>query len=253
MKRHIIGSFDLSSNLKAPLNLEDLFEENTQRTYSTWFFESRASELNFLCDKYNTDKGGFDPDHKTYTWASHNYAYFYEHLFQHIRPYVRNVFEFGLGTNDPSYADNMTVNGMPGASLRVWRDYFPLANIYGADIDKNVLFEEDKIKTFYVDQLKAETFEELWSGFADIQFDIMIDDGLHTFDAGINTFLHSYHKLREGGIYVIEDVRGASPLQFLSFFKEHREYDAQFVWLNRSNGSRHDCLAVIRKRYGAAQ
>ena len=43
--------------------------------------------------------------------------------------------------------------GKPGASLRVWRDYFPNAIIYGADIDKDILFAEERIKTFYIDQL----------------------------------------------------------------------------------------------------
>ena len=40
----------------------------------------------------------------------------------------------------------------PGASLRAWRDYFVKADIYGADIDKKILFNENKIKNFYVDQ-----------------------------------------------------------------------------------------------------
>jgi hypothetical protein len=63
------------------------------------------------------------------------------------------IFECGLGTNNPNLASNMTDTGMPGASLRVWRDYFRNAKIYGGDIDKEILFEEDRIKTFYVDQL----------------------------------------------------------------------------------------------------
>jgi 23S rRNA U2552 (ribose-2'-O)-methylase RlmE/FtsJ len=146
----------------------------------------------------------------------------------------------------------MTANGVPGASLRVWRDYFPLANIYGADIDKGILFEEENIKTFYVDQLKSETFDDLWSNFENIEFDIMIDDGLHTFEAGVNTLVNSFHKLRKGGTYIIEDVRGNMPLQYLLFFKEERLFNAQFVWLDRSNGTRSDGLVVIRKGYGGA-
>ena len=46
----------------------------------------------------------------------------------------------------------MSSNGKPGASLRVWRDYFYNAEIYGADIDKTN-FSEKRIKTFFVDQL----------------------------------------------------------------------------------------------------
>jgi hypothetical protein len=43
--------------------------------------------------------------------------------------------------------------GTPGASLRAWRDYFPNAEIYGADIDREILFEEERISAFYVNQL----------------------------------------------------------------------------------------------------
>ena len=35
---------------------------------------------------------------------------------------------------------NMTASGKPGASLRVWRDYFNNAQVIGADIDKRILF-----------------------------------------------------------------------------------------------------------------
>ena len=39
------------------------------------------------------------------------------------------MFECGLGTNNPNLKSNMTENGIPGASLRVWRDYFFNAKI----------------------------------------------------------------------------------------------------------------------------
>ena len=42
---------------------------------------------------------------------------------------MKLVFECGLGTNNPDLQGNMTVDGMPGASLRVWRDYFKNAQI----------------------------------------------------------------------------------------------------------------------------
>lgn len=37
-------------------------------------------------------------------------------------------------------------------------------------------------------------------------FDIIIDDGLHTTDANVNLFLNSFNKLKKNGIYIIEDV-----------------------------------------------
>lgn len=40
-----------------------------------------------------------------------------------------------------------------GISAR--RELFPHALVYGADIDRDILFEEDRIKTFYCNQLDS--------------------------------------------------------------------------------------------------
>ena len=63
-----------------------------------------------------------------------------------------NIFELGLGTNNTDVAYNMGPSGRPGASLKSWKEFLPNSMIYGADIDKIVLFNEDRIKTFYCDQ-----------------------------------------------------------------------------------------------------
>ena len=40
----------------------------------------------------------------------------------------------------------MTLNGKPGASLKVWKDYFVNAQIFGADIDRNILLKKIELK-----------------------------------------------------------------------------------------------------------
>ena len=91
----------------------------------------------------------------------------------------------------------MTTKGVPGASLRVWRDYFFNALIYGGDIDKNILFEEDRIKTFYVDQLDVTSIKSMWDNIRVNNFDIIIDDGLHEPDANYIFFINSFNKLKK--------------------------------------------------------
>ena len=56
----------------------------------------------------------------------------------------------------------MGSTGQPGASLKMWRDYFPNAMIFGADIDKDILFNDQRITTFYVDQLNSDSIKEMW-------------------------------------------------------------------------------------------
>ena len=56
----------------------------------------------------------------------------------------------------------MGLSGRPWACVRGWRDLSPNALVYGADIDRNILFEEDRIKTFYCDQLDENAIRALW-------------------------------------------------------------------------------------------
>jgi hypothetical protein len=153
---------------------------------------------------------------------------------------VKLVFECGLGTNNPDLQGNMTVDGMPGASLRVWRDYFKNAQVYGADIDKDILFQENRIKTFYVDQLNAPSIETMWKEIGIQNFDIIIDDGLHTTDANINSF----NKLKKNGIYIIEDVH---ILELNNIMEKLKKFSPELVVLENKNVKyRDNNLVIIR-------
>jgi hypothetical protein len=101
----------------------------------------------------------------------------------------------------------MGPNGKPGASLRGWADFFPNSSIFWADIDRNILFDTERIKTFYCNQLDKWDIFNLWSNSElNENFDIIIEDGLHTPEANITFFENSIHKLNPGGFYIIEDV-----------------------------------------------
>lgn len=138
----------------------------------------------------------------------HNYTIFYQEIFKEKRLDELNIFEVGLGTNNTSIPSNMGPEGKPGASLKGWKEYFSNSNIYGADIDKDILFEEERIKTFYCDQLNPGSILNMWDSpdLRDKEFDVIIDDGLHEFEANINFFRNSIHKLKKGGIFIIEDI-----------------------------------------------
>lgn len=139
-------------------------------------------------------------------WRHHTYGNVYELLFAHCRNNIFNVFECGIGSINSEINSNMGANGVPGGSLRIWRDYFPNSQIFGADIDPLALFEETRIKTFQLDQTDEKSIAKLWAKLGDIKFDLMIDDGLHLPEAGITMLKNSIHKLNVDGIYVIEDV-----------------------------------------------
>lgn len=178
--------------------------ETIDKFYNEKYYEySNATDLCNLMDNYGSDKG---PNFKN----CGNYSKFYDFIFRSIRKEVKYLFEVGIGTNNPDVPSTMGIDGVPGASLRSWRDYFTEALIIGADIDDRILFKEDRIDTYYVDQYNNESIQKLWKNFNGVLFDIIIDDGIHdTYSdnsGNLNFFKNSINMLKPGGFYIIEDV-----------------------------------------------
>ncbi len=171
--------------------------------------ESRLRNVNVIAPtdycrvmtEFGSDKG----------WDKHNYTTVYSALFRDWAGKPLRIFEIGLGSGNPDIPFTMGPNAAPGASLRGWRALFPRASVFGADIDRAVLFEEDRIQTFYCDQLDPAVIRELWLR-PELRegADIILDDGLHTFE-GNTTFLEgSLAHLRPGGIFIVEDIHAGT-------------------------------------------
>lgn len=200
----------------------------TTRRNSVW-----ATDLCRLMSGYGSDKG--------IGW--HTYTPFYEALFQDRRSTITALFELGLGTNYEDTPSNMGAHGTPGASLRAWRDYFPRARVYGADVDKRILFEEDRIDTFFVDQRDPITFEAMWANILDVKLDFFLDDGLHTFDAARITLEHAIVKVKSGGYYIVEDVPRQDVEAYLGLF-EARGYPGMSIDISHPANVYDNCLVV---------
>jgi SAM-dependent methyltransferase len=142
--------------------------------------------------------------------TTHNYHVLYSHIIEKLggKDAPLNILEVGLGTNNPSLVSSMGVGGRPGASLYAFREYLPNSKIYGCDIDKEILFEDERIKTSFVDQLELSTFSEASNKFGNLKYDLVIDDGLHSIGANINTLIFGLENLKPGGWVVIEDIGG---------------------------------------------
>jgi hypothetical protein len=233
-------------NLTAKISLEQTLKDNSSFSYTVFYEKDPTNYLAELCDKYGSDKGEIKTTGHPYSGPSHTYADFMSTRFGHCRETIRRVFECGLGTNNPSLPSNMGPQGRPGASLRVWRDYFPNAMIFGADIDATILFEEDRIKTYYVDQTSKDAIEELWRQIGVSNFQLMIDDGLHKFEAGVCLFENSVSNLAANGYYIIEDVNPYDMLRYKSYFSQTK-FKVEYISLYRA-GVRlvNNKLVVIR-------
>ncbi len=137
----------------------------------------------------------------------HRYDLVYQNIFSELKTEKPiNILEIGLGTNNPDTVSHMGINGRPGASLYAYRDFFPKANIFGADVDKRILFESERIKTAYVDQLKPETFKQMHKELGEPDLDLFIEDGLHSVSASLNSLNYAISVTKKNGYIILEDL-----------------------------------------------
>jgi hypothetical protein len=145
-----------------------------------------SSNLKALALVYGTDK-----------WGGHWYAQHYEKHFALFRRRRLNILEIGIGGSEDPEAG--------GASLRMWRTYFPYSRIFGVDIFDKHVHDERRIKTFRGSQVDETFLSEVVKQIGEIH--IIIDDGSHRNEHVLRTFAFLFPKLREDGIYVIEDTQ----------------------------------------------
>lgn len=198
-----------------------------------------------IMTKHGSDKGS----------GSHNYTTIYAALFAQQRHQANRIFELGLGTNNPSLVSTMGASGRPGASLRGWREFFPKSLVYGADIDRDILFGEDRIATFYCDQRDAAGIRDMWAQVdpSCTGMDVIVDDGLHTFEGNISFLNGSLSRLRPGGFYVVEDIcrteinrwLGKLDAAYLKLFPNH---EFAFVELPNPHNPYDNNLLIAHRR-----
>jgi hypothetical protein len=146
----------------------------------------------------------------------HDYIESYEKLFFSNKDVIKNVLEIGTGCLEH---ENAMIRGCSnyknGNSIRMWRDYFPKANVYSIDIyEEGMIHNEERIKTFVADQSSKENLEYVKNQIGD-EIDIIIDDGSHIAAHQVFSFIHLEMSLSDKGIYVIEDVQP----EFIEQFK----------------------------------
>lgn len=152
-----------------------------------------ATQIKMVFDKHGSDKS-----------IAHDYHHLYGTILAEPNAPM-DILEIGLGTNNTDVVSNMGDSGIPGASLKAFKEFLPRARIYGADVDKRILFEEDRIKTFFVDQTDFRSFNNITDTVGH-KFDLIIDDGLHSPNANIATLAFALHTLKQDGWFVVEDI-----------------------------------------------
>jgi hypothetical protein len=119
----------------------------------------------------------------------HGYTRTYERHFAPCRHLPLAILEIGIGG---------------GASLRMWRDYFPQASVCGLDVADCKALEVHGIRTFQGGQADEDVLERLLHQIGAL--DIVIDDGSHRWSDQVASFRKLYPHLKPGGYYVVEDL-----------------------------------------------
>jgi hypothetical protein len=149
--------------------------------------------LNKLATVHKTDKNRF-----------HFYTQHYQNHFKRFKFKKIKLLEIGVGGYDNPLSG--------GQSLRMWKSFFPFARIFSLDIFEKSFLQERRIKIFKGSQIDEDFLMTVCSKAG--EFDLIIDDGSHINEHVIKTFEILFPKLKDGGIYVIEDTQ-------TSYWKEY--------------------------------
>lgn len=161
--------------------------------------------LKELFNKYGCDKA-----------KKHHYHTVYQPEFESLQNESINILEIGV---------------FKGESASAWIDFFPNATVYGLDIFVRVsaedipILQHPRVKWLKGDSTHPSVSGAIQKAWPDVQFDIIIDDGLHTPEANAQTFKNLFPFVKSTGSYYVEDVW---PLDIAS------QKDLQHYWLQKS-------------------
>ena len=218
--------------------LECLHLANYQPTmrHINEFTSDREEDIRELFEKHGSDK------------FIHKYYKFYAQALGDKSDI--DILEFGLGTKNPAFASTMyfykqdaNFDSSPGSSLRAFRDFVKGSRVFGVEIDKDILFEEYRIKTQWVDQLQRSTVDAIFPGQ---EFDFVVIDGLHQITADANSVLSTFSRVRPGGTIVVEDVCILENWKIIDFMLRQNEHVATTFFIEDDNTDTH--LYVIQKK-----
>ena len=150
-----VNFFFRAIKYKIFINFLKIYEDNL---FDLNKISNLDNPLTSLMNKYYSDKGNIN--------NTHNYTCFYQSLFSNIKDLRLNIFEIGLGSVDPKVNFHMSYsnkNYQSLASLKAWKDYFSKSEIFGADIDKKVLKNSDRINTFFADMFDEDSIKNMWN------------------------------------------------------------------------------------------
>ena len=197
-----------------------------------------VTDLCKLGIKHPTDKS---PYNKSDSLHKHPYTAVYNMLFSYMRYQPITLGEVGI-------LDNM--------SMLCWRDYFPIATLYGYE------YSETKIQKALFDEVPNSVYlkmdikdvESIERGLRLKMFDILIEDSTHQFEDQIRFAIIAYKHVKPGGFLIIEDIfRSESEQRYAEALRDISKYFSSMTFivtehmLKNSPGWDNDKLLVLNR------
>jgi len=138
--------------------------------------------------------------------SMHNFIEIYERNFFPIKDSIKKFFEIGI---------------FNGASHKMWKCYFPNAEVYGIDIKEKPWVAKLGIHTSITNQGNRDDLQAFVEEFGS-DFDVILDDGSHIVRHQQVSLAALFKHLKPGGLYIIEDVHTSLP----EFYNDNFEVDS---------------------------
>ena len=175
--------------LPKKINLDDHSKKNA------YLFDK---ELDFLFEKFNSDKGNFYINQysqpmkkKNIRINAHGYSDIYEKYFFSKKQKKNNILEIG---------------SFYGNAAAAFFYYFKNSKIYSGDIFPDLFrYNSERLENFYINSSREDSLNrDLLS--KNINFDIIIEDASHSLKDQIISLFMLFKKLSSEGLFIVEEL-----------------------------------------------
>ena len=174
---------------------------------------------------------------------THSYLPLYQKLLKNKKITAKNILEIGIGD----------FGEKNGGSIKLWKDYFTNATIYGLDIlpinrVMDELLNNNRIILYTsIDAYNNDFFKNHFLN-KNIKIDFMLDDGPHTLKS-MKQFIKLYSQIMTSdGILIIEDVQSMDWIDILK--NEVPQHLKEYIKIYdlRKNKNRYDDIVFTIDR-----
>ena len=198
-----------------------VFDIKKKETFNKIVIDTSLNNT-LLCElgkKYSTNKSSLNlKGHRS------GFTGFYNLFFSRLKDKEINFAEIGIEKN---------------SSIKMWREFFPLANIHAFEFDEEKIenAKKDNLKNTFYHKIDVRDKLSIVKSFKEtnLKFDVIIDDSTHTFNDQINVVINCKEYLKNNGILVLEDIyrerRGYAEIDYYNSLKEIKHLFHEIVFI----------------------